>query len=69
MLDRCAGSVILDTSRAKENMMYIKEYTFYVNEEDKVVRMTSSHIDGDIACYGAMVNLEDKVTLIRVRDE
>ena len=48
--------------------MYIKEYTFYVDENDKVVKMVSTYIDGEVACYGAMVNLEDKVVLIRVRD-
>ncbi|MCK5292508.1 MAG: hypothetical protein KAR39_10900 [Thermoplasmata archaeon] len=49
--------------------MYIKEYTLYVDEKDKVVKMTSTYVDGDVACYGAMINLGDNVKLIRVRDK
>jgi hypothetical protein len=49
--------------------MYIKEYVFYVDKKDKVVKMMSTYVEGDVACYGAMVNLGDNVKLIRVEDE
>ncbi|MGD9381962.1 MAG: hypothetical protein PVI03_05910 [Candidatus Thorarchaeota archaeon] len=49
--------------------MYIKEYTIYVNEKDEVVKMVSGHVLEDVDCYAAMINLGDKVELIRVRDK
>ena len=48
--------------------MYIKEYTFYVDENDKVVKMVSGHVYEDVACSDVMVSLGDRVILIRVRD-
>jgi hypothetical protein len=56
--------------------MYIKEYTFYVDEDDKVIKIVSSekdwyasHVYRNINCACTMVNLGDRVTLIRVRDQ
>lgn len=54
--------------RKRELIMYVKEYTIYVNEKDKVVKIMSQYIKERVACQSAMVSLDDKVELIRVRD-
>jgi hypothetical protein len=49
--------------------MYIRVYTIYVNEEDEVIKMVSGHVGEDMDCYAAMINIGDKVQLIRVKDQ
>jgi len=48
--------------------MYVKEYTIYVDEKDKVVKIIEQYIKERVACHSAIVSLKDKVELIRVRD-
>ncbi len=48
--------------------MYENEYTIYVDEKDKVVKIMSQDGKERVACQCAMVSLGDKVELIRVMD-
>lgn len=49
--------------------MYTKEYTIYVDEDDKIIKLVSGHALEDVACRDIMMSLGDRVTLIRVRDK
>ncbi len=48
--------------------MYVKEYTFYVDEKDKVVKIVEQYTKERIVCHSAIVSLKDKIELIRVKD-